>query len=57
VSWQKKKLTSPWPGSSYYGLPQRLLREALRIVDEVPVTAAGNIRNLDLRRDLMVEAK
>lgn len=36
-----------------YGLPQRLLPEALRIVDEMPVTAAGKIRKVDLRRNLM----
>lgn len=36
------------------GLSQRMLPEALRIVDEMPVTAAGKIRKPDLKRRLGV---
>jgi cyclohexanecarboxylate-CoA ligase len=37
------------------GLSQRLLPEALRVVDEMPVTAAGKIRKADLKRSLGVD--
>jgi cyclohexanecarboxylate-CoA ligase len=38
------------------GLSTRKLPESLRIVDEMPVTAAGKIRKVDLRRTIEEEA-
>jgi cyclohexanecarboxylate-CoA ligase len=38
------------------GLSQRMLPEALRVVDEMPVTAAGKIRKPDLKRRLEIRA-
>lgn len=35
-----------------HGLPTRYLPESLVLVDDVPVTAAGKIRKLDLKREL-----
>ena len=37
------------------GLSPRKLPESLRVVDDMPVTAAGKIRKVDLRRTLEVE--